>query len=59
MKVNINEIYVNKNEYPKRQTFTIAHELGHKILHEPWPVSQDYQVLLRDTTAMIKDDKRF
>lgn len=50
-----NEIYVNKNEYPKRQTFTIAHELGHKILHEDWLISQEYQVLLRDSTAMIKD----
>jgi hypothetical protein len=27
-------IFVNRDEYPLRQTFTIAHELGHKILHE-------------------------
>jgi Zn-dependent peptidase ImmA (M78 family) len=41
-------IFVNKNESPLRQTFTIAHELGHKVLHEEWAKSSDYRVLLRD-----------
>jgi len=41
-------IFVNKDEWPLRQTFTIAHELGHKILHEEWAKSSDYRVLLRD-----------
>jgi Zn-dependent peptidase ImmA (M78 family) len=41
-------IFVNKDEYPLRQTFTIAHELGHKILHEDWAKSSDYRMLLRD-----------
>jgi Zn-dependent peptidase ImmA (M78 family) len=41
-------IFVNKDEFPLRQTFTIAHELGHKILHEEWAKSTDYKVLLRD-----------
>lgn len=41
-------IFVNKDEWPLRQTFTIAHELGHKILHEEWARSSDYKVLLRD-----------
>lgn len=40
-------IFVNKDEFPLRQTFTIAHELGHKILHEDWAKSSDYRVLLR------------
>ncbi|WP_374545405.1 ImmA/IrrE family metallo-endopeptidase [Rhodoblastus sp.] len=42
-------IFVNKDEYPLRQTFTIAHELGHKVLHEAWAKSSDYRVLLRDS----------
>jgi Zn-dependent peptidase ImmA (M78 family) len=44
-----NAIFVNKEEYPLRQTFTIAHELGHKVLHEDWAKSSDYCVLLRDS----------
>jgi Zn-dependent peptidase ImmA (M78 family) len=43
-----NAIYVNKNEFPLRQTFTVAHELGHKVLHEEWAKSSDYRILLRD-----------
>ncbi|QIJ75063.1 ImmA/IrrE family metallo-endopeptidase [Methylobacterium sp. NI91] len=41
-------IFVNKDEFPLRQTFTIAHELGHKVLHEDWARSSEYRVLLRD-----------
>jgi Zn-dependent peptidase ImmA (M78 family) len=41
-------IYVNHEEYPLRQTFTVAHELGHKIMHSDWAKSADYKVLLRD-----------
>jgi len=41
-------IFVNKDEWALRQTFTIAHELGHKILHEEWARSSDYRVLMRD-----------
>jgi hypothetical protein len=44
-----NSIFVNKEEYPLRQTFTIAHELGHKVLHESWAKSSEYRVLLRDS----------
>ena len=50
-----NAIFVNREEYPLRQTFTVAHELGHKILHEDWARSNDYKVLKRDTT----DDQDF
>lgn len=48
-------IYVNKAEYPKRQTFTIAHELGHRVLHREWAASNDYRVLLRDPSLMIDE----
>jgi Zn-dependent peptidase ImmA (M78 family) len=44
-----NAIIVNTEEYPLRQTFTVAHELGHKILHEEWARTSDYKVLLRDS----------
>jgi Zn-dependent peptidase ImmA (M78 family) len=42
-------IYVNREEHPKRQTFTVAHELGHRLLHREWAASNDYKLLLRDT----------
>lgn len=44
-------IYVNKNEAPFRQTFTVAHELGHHVLHQEWAHSTAYRVLLRDPDA--------
>lgn len=50
-----NSIYVNKEEYPRRQTFTIAHEIGHKILHEEWANSEDYKVLWRDPNGQEQD----
>lgn len=40
-------IFVNKEEFPLRKTFTIAHELGHRILHAEWAKSSDYKVLMR------------
>lgn len=43
-----NAIFVNEEEYPLRQTFTVAHELGHYLLHKEWAESNDYKVLLRD-----------
>ena len=50
-----NAIYVSSEESPRRQTFTIAHELGHKMLHEDWAKTNEYQVLYRDTTKMTQD----
>ena len=44
-------IMVNKHEFPLRQTFTVAHELGHKVLHEEWAKSDNYKVLLRDPSV--------
>lgn len=51
-----NAIYVNQQEIPLRQTFTVAHELGHKILHEEWAKSSDYKILLRDSSLTDNDD---
>jgi Zn-dependent peptidase ImmA (M78 family) len=50
-----NAIFVNSEEYPLRQTFTVAHELGHKILHEEWAKSADYKVLLRNSERSEQD----
>lgn len=50
-----NEIVVNRQEAPLRQTFTIAHELGHKVLHDVWAKSAEYRVLLRDPSQQSKD----
>jgi Zn-dependent peptidase ImmA (M78 family) len=49
------EIVVNRAEFPLRQTFTIAHEMGHKVLHEEWAKSSDYQVLLRNPKEQNRD----
>lgn len=50
-----NKIYVNREEYPPRQTFTVAHELGHKVLHSEWAASNNYRVLLRDDAGQTKE----
>jgi Zn-dependent peptidase ImmA (M78 family) len=47
-----NAIVVNKQESPLRQTFTVAHELGHKVLHQEWARSDNYRVLLRDPSKV-------
>ncbi|WP_439121919.1 ImmA/IrrE family metallo-endopeptidase [Marivita sp.] len=44
-----NAIYVNKHEFPLRQTFTVAHELGHALMHKDWAASEDYKILFRDS----------
>ena len=43
-----NAIYINKEEAPLRQTFTIAHKLGHAMLHRDWVNSDEYKVFWRD-----------
>lgn len=50
-------IYVNADENPRRQTFTIAHELGHRIMHREWAASNDYHVLLRDQDLLVNDPR--
>ena len=50
-----NTIFVNSDEFPRRQTFTVGHELGHNVLHLDWARSKNYRVLLRDDTEQQKD----
>jgi Zn-dependent peptidase ImmA (M78 family) len=50
-----NAIYVNAEEYPLRQTFTVAHELCHSLLHKEWAASSEYKILLRDQAANDND----
>jgi len=40
-------IYVNHDIAPNRKTFTIAHELGHALLHEDYAKSNRYMALPR------------
>lgn len=40
-------IFVNKVLPPNRKTFTIAHELGHHVLHRAYVESGDYRILPR------------
>lgn len=42
-----NTIIVNEDIPPRRKTFTIAHELGHAIMHRDYARSEDYQVMPR------------
>ncbi len=53
-----NAIYVNKNEFTPRQTFTIAHELGHHQLHKEWAESKDYKILYREQLTKRQTDYR-
>ena len=42
-----NAIFVNQDEAMTRQIFTVAHELGHYLMHQEYVKSQDYKVLFR------------
>jgi len=50
-------IFVNIEEAPNRQNFTIAHELGHYFLHQELfkEYPDEYQVLLRSPIGAAKD----
>lgn len=54
---NSAKLYVNKDEPMNRQTFTIAHELGHWMLHKELFVNDPdrYPVLLRSGTGDNSD----
>jgi len=41
-------IYVNKSDIPQRQRFTIAHEIGHIVLHHDFGTSEFTQVDYRN-----------
>lgn len=51
-------IFVNQHEFIKRQQFTIAHELGHAVLHEEWVKSSDYTCLYRDQLIKPANDPK-
>ena len=41
-------IYVNNNELPTRKLFTVAHELGHVIMHDDYVKNNtEYKILRR------------
>jgi len=42
------QIVVNLDQPPNRKTFTIAHELGHYVLHQDYARSQNYRVMPRN-----------
>ena len=55
-------IGVNKNHHKNRQRFTIAHELGHLLLHEKGRIHVDhkFQINLRDehsSTGISEEEK--
>ena len=43
-------IFVNSDIHPRRQVFTIAHELGHFLMHKSWAKSEEYQLLPRENS---------
>jgi len=55
-------IGINPTEQPVRQRFTIAHELGHYVLHknsnESIFIDKEYKVLFRDQRSSTGEDKR-
>lgn len=53
-----NTIYINRNEFIKRQQFTIAHELGHALLHKEWVKSSNYTCLYRNQLAVPSADNK-
>ncbi|OBY24203.1 ImmA/IrrE family metallo-endopeptidase [Leisingera sp. JC1] len=42
-----NKIVINKDISPNRMIFTIAHELGHAVLHQEYIKSKNYQPVFR------------
>lgn len=52
-------LYVNADDMPERQSFTIAHELGHWMLHRDFFLAhpEDYPVLPRFTDPNRSDPK--
>ncbi len=51
-------IYINKNDSLTRQNFTIAHELGHWLLHNEILIEGDgkYNVLFRRSIGQLNND---
>lgn len=51
-------IGVNKNQAPNRQRFTIAHELGHALLHDgdELHVDRGFRINFRDVNSSLASD---
>ena len=49
-------IYVNKHMPGNRKTFTIAHELGHALLHQDYAKSEAYSAMPRSNVHINKPD---
>ena len=50
-------IYVNQKESDNRQAFTIAHELGHWLLHQPQLTkNKDIGIMYRKSITTLNDD---
>jgi Zn-dependent peptidase ImmA (M78 family) len=56
--INTNTIGVNSNDHEHRQRFTIAHEIGHFLLHEGVPVfvDKEYKVNFRKNSTQQGTD---
>ena len=54
-------LYVNAQDLPERQSFTMAHELGHWLLHRGFFLEHpdDYPVLPRFTDPKEKEANKF
>lgn len=51
-------IFVNRGIHPNRKTFTIAHELGHFVMHKDWARGAEYVMLRANEYAPgTKPDK--
>lgn len=50
-------IYVNRQDSDERIRFTIAHEIGHSILHADYMKKENGEVLYRNTAKKIRDPK--
>lgn len=62
VKDGISVIGVNALHHPNRQRFTMAHELGHHIMHRPQiegtvHIDKGFAILLRDTLASLGTDR--
>ena len=62
VKDDVSIIGVNALHHPNRQRFTMAHELGHHVMHRPHiegtaHIDRGFAILLRDTVASQGTDR--
>ncbi|CAH1201715.1 hypothetical protein PAECIP111893_01703 [Paenibacillus plantiphilus] len=49
------EVSIPHDEYPPRKNFTLAHELGHVILHYQWANQQQWEKNCREIEVLKRD----